>query len=112
MLKVSALTGRNLMHVLPALRQAEEAYHPRVPTASLNRLLQEAQTQHPAPAVKRHRPRDPLRHAGRDRPADVHAVRHPRARHPRTCATSSASIREAFDLGPTPIKLRVRRRNG
>ena len=46
-LKVSALTGRKIDDVLPALRQAEEAYHQRVPTAALNRLLQDAQAQHP-----------------------------------------------------------------
>ena len=57
-LKVSAATGRNLRHVLPALRQAEEAYHRRIPTAALNRLLQEAQASHPPPPVRRHRPRD------------------------------------------------------
>ena len=55
---------------------------------------------------------DPLRDPGRDRPADVHAVRDPPAAAdlpavPRAHASASRSI-----LGPTPIKLRVRRRNG
>src|SRR5438093_3791975 len=56
-LTVSALTGRMMQRVLPALRQAEEAYHQRVPTAALNRVIRDAQASHPAPATKRHRAR-------------------------------------------------------
>jgi GTP-binding protein len=108
-LKVSALTGRNTRHVLPALRQAEEAYHRRVPTAALNRLIQEAQAQHPPPAGKRHRPRVLYATQGASDPPTFTLF----ASHtlPATYLRYlERRIREAFELGPTPIKLRVRRR--
>jgi GTP-binding protein len=110
-LKVSAQTGRNLKHVLPALREAEEAYHRRVPTATLNRLLQEAQQQHPPPATKRYRPRILYATQGAtDPPTFTIFVSH---ELPSTYLRYlERKLREGLDLGPTPIKLRVRRRNG
>ncbi len=110
-LKVSAQTGRNLKHVLPALREAEEAYHRRVPTATLNRLLQEAQMQHPAPAMKRYRPRILYATQGAtDPPTFTIFVSHDLP--PTYLRYLERKLREGLDLGPTPIKLRVRRRNG
>jgi GTP-binding protein len=110
-LKVSATTGRNLKHVLPALRQAEEAYHRRIPTAALNRLLQEAQASHPPPPVRRHRPRVLYATQGAaDPPTFTLFATHPLP--PTYLRYLERRIREAFSLGPTPIKLRVRRRNG
>lgn len=110
-LKISALTGKAVVRILPALRQAEEAYHARVPTAALNRLLQEAQRQHPAPPVRRHRPRVLYATQGAADPPTftLFATHELPATYLRYL---ERRIREAFDLGPTPIKLRVRRRNG
>jgi len=110
-LKVSALTGKNAVRILPALRQAEEAYHARIPTAALNRLLQEAQQQHPAPPVRKHRPRILYATQGAADPPTFtlfasHELPESYMRY------IERRIREAFSLGPTPIKLRVRRRNG
>jgi GTP-binding protein len=110
-LKISALSGKNVVRVLPALRQAEEAYHARVPTAALNRLIQEAQAQHPPPPVRRHRPRILYATQGASDPPTFtifasHELPPPYLRY------LERRIREAFDLGPTPIKLRVRRRTG
>jgi GTP-binding protein len=108
-LKVSARTGRNLRHVLPALRQAEEAYHQRVPTAALNRLLQEAQSQHPPPTVRRHRPRILYATQGATDPPTFTIF----ASHdlpPTYLRYLERKLREGFELGPTPVKLRVRRR--
>ena len=48
-LKVSARTGLGTHKLVPALTQALDAYHRRVPTAELNRVIQEAQAAHPAP---------------------------------------------------------------
>jgi GTP-binding protein len=110
-LKVSATSGKNLRHVLPALRQAEEAYHRRIPTAALNRLLQEAQANHPAPPVRKHRPRVLYATQGAaDPPTFTLFATHPLP--PTYLRYLERRIREAFSLGPTPIKLRVRRRNG
>jgi GTPase len=108
-LKVSALTGRNLRHVLPALREAEAAYHRRVPTAALNRVVADAQQRHPAPAVRRHRPRVLYATQGASDPPTftLFATHELPATYLRYL---ERRIREAFDLGPTPVKLRVRQR--
>src|SRR5262249_39419394 len=57
MMPISALTGRRVHQLLPALREAEGAYHQRIPTAALNRVIRDAQSAHPPPVQKRHRPR-------------------------------------------------------
>ncbi|HEY3096813.1 MAG TPA: ribosome biogenesis GTPase Der [Acidimicrobiia bacterium] len=108
-LKVSALTGRNLRHVLPALHEAEAAYHRRVPTAALNRVVTDAQQRHPPPAVRRHRPRVLYATQGASDPPTFTLF----ATHelpPTYLRYLERRIREAFDLGPTPLKLRVRLR--
>ena len=107
--KVSALTGRNLRHVLPALREAEAAYHRRVPTAALNRVLTDAQQRHPPPAVRKHRPRVLYATQGANDPPTftLFATRELPATYLRYL---ERRIRDAFDLGPTPVKLRVRLR--
>jgi GTPase len=109
-LKVSALTGRNLRHVLPALREAEAAYHRRVPTAALNRVLTDAQHRHPPPAARRHRPRVLYATQGASDPPTftLFATHELPATYLRYL---ERRIREAFDLGPTPVKLRVRLRS-
>ncbi len=110
-LKVSASTGRSVGRILPALRQAEEAYHRRIPTAALNRLLQEAQQAHPPPTVRKRRPRILYATQGAsDPPTFTLFTSH---ELPQTYLRYlERRIREAFDLGPTPMKLRVRRRSG
>jgi GTP-binding protein len=111
-LKVSALTGRNLRHVLPALREAEAAYHARVPTAALNRVMRDAQMRHPPPLVKKHRPRILYATQGASDPPTF-TLFASRALPATYLRYLERCIREGFpELGATPIKLRVRRRNG
>lgn len=107
--KVSALTGRNLRHVLPALREAEEAYHRRVPTAALNRVVTDAQQRQPPPVVRKHRPRVLYATQGASDPPTftLFATHELPATYLRYL---EHRIRDAFDLGPTPVKLRVRLR--
>ncbi len=110
-LTVSALTGKMMQRVLPALREAEEAYHKRVPTAALNRVVRDAQASHPPPASKRHRPRVLYATQGaNDPPTFTFFATHELP--PTYLRYLERKIREAFDLGPTPVKIRVRRRNG
>jgi GTP-binding protein len=109
-LTVSATSGRMVNRVLPALREAEEAYHRRVPTGALNRVLREAQAKHPPPSVRRHRPRVLYAtQAANDPPTFTLFVTHELP--PTYLRYLERSIREAFEFGPTPMKLRVRRRN-
>ena len=75
-LKISALSGKGVHRILPALRDSVEAYHQRVPTGALNRTVQELQGRQAAPRCE-----DPLHRPGRHRPADLHAL-HERATAP------------------------------
>jgi len=104
-LKISALTGKGVHKLRPVLQEAIEQYHRRVPTRDVNKVIAAAQQRQPAghgikvmyamqgatdpPTftlfVNRELPGTYLRYLER-------------------------SIREAFDFGSTPIKLRVRKR--
>ncbi|MBM3672888.1 MAG: ribosome biogenesis GTPase Der [Actinobacteria bacterium] len=109
-LKISAKTGRGISRLLPALREAETAYHVRIPTAALNRVLQEAQASHAPPPAKRHRPRILYATQGASEPPTFTIF----ATHelPQTYLRYlERKLREGLNLGPTPMKLRVRRRS-
>jgi GTP-binding protein len=110
MIPISALTGRRVHQLLPALREAEAAYHQRIPTAALNRVLRDAQAAHPPPVVKRHRPRILYATQGATDPPTF-TIFTTRPLQPQYLRYLERKMRESFDLGPTPIKLRVRRRS-
>jgi GTP-binding protein len=104
-LKISALTGKGVHKLRPVLQEAIEQYHRRVPTRDVNKVIAAAQQKQPAGGglkvlyamqgatdpptftlfVNRELPGTYLRYLER-------------------------SLREAFDFGSTPIKLRVRKR--
>ena len=109
-LKTSALTGRNVTRLLPALFQARDEYHRRVPTRALNEVLQAAQQAQPPPAERGHRPRILYATQGATDPPTftLFTTRELPASYMRYL---ERKIREAFSIGPTPIKLRVRRRS-
>ena len=105
-LKVSAKTGLGAHRLLPALQQAIDAYHRRVPTRELNTVIQAAQSAHPSPT-------------GRVLYATQGATDPPtftlfttKAMAPTYLRYLERRIREHFKFGPTPLKLRVRRRAG
>jgi GTP-binding protein len=109
-LEVSATTRRGVHRLLPALRQSEEAYHRRIPTAALNRVMSEAQASHPPPVERGHRPRILYATQGAADPPTF-TLFTTRELPPTYMRYLERKLREAFDLGPTPVKLRVRRRN-
>ncbi|HVM68074.1 MAG TPA: ribosome biogenesis GTPase Der [Acidimicrobiales bacterium] len=105
-LKVSARTGLGVHRLLPALQEAIEAYHRRVPTRELNTFVQQAQAEHPSPGGR-------ILYAvqgATDPPTftlfATRAVPAPYLRY------LERRLREHFGFGPTPLKLRVRRRAG
>jgi len=108
-LQLSALTGKNVRHLLPALTEAEAAYHTRIPTAKLNQVIRDAQQRHPPPLDKKHRPRIQYATQGAADPPTF-TLFATRMLPPTYLRYIERRIREAFDLGPTPIKIRVRRR--
>jgi GTPase len=104
--KVSALTGKGVHKLRPLLQDAITQYHRRVPTRDVNKVISAAQQKQPAGGgakvmyavqgatdpptftlfVNRELPGPYLRYLER-------------------------SIREAFEFGSTPLKLRVRKRS-
>jgi GTP-binding protein len=104
-LKISALTGKGVQKLLPALSLSIEDYHRRVPTRKVNEVLRAAQQAQPGPhGVKvlygTQAATDPptfTLFANREIPATY--LRYLERR-----------LREDFDLGATPIKMRVRKR--
>jgi GTP-binding protein len=106
-LKISALTGKGVQKLVPALGQAIDAYHRRVPTGELNQVLQAAQAAQPAPAGVR------VLYAtqGATDPPTF-TLFASRTLPPTYLRYLERRIREHFDFGPTPLKLRVRRRAG
>jgi GTP-binding protein len=103
-LNISALTGKGVHRLLPAIKDAIEAYHRRVPTRELNEVVQAAQAQQPAPGAR-------VLYAtqGATDPPTF-TLFATRALSPQYLRYLERKLRESFDLGPTPIKLRVRKR--
>jgi len=108
-LRISAKTGKNVNRILPALFQAREEYHRRVPTAALNRVLQEAQQRQPAPLDRGVRPRVLYATQGAIDPPTFTLFANYKL-PPTYMRFLERTIRESFEFGATPIKVRVRRR--
>jgi GTPase len=103
-LKISALTGKGAHKLLPALAEAIEAYHRRVPTRELNQVVQAAQTSQPAPGAR-------VLYATQgatDPPTFI--LFSNRTLHPTYVRYLERRIREHFGFGPTPLRFRVRLR--
>ena len=101
-LKVSALSGLGVHHILPAVAAAEVAYHSRIPTGELNRALKSIQMAHPPVGAK-------IQYAvqGANDPPTFTLFTNGRLQ-PTYLRYVERGLRERFELGPTPIKLRVR----
>jgi GTPase len=101
-LRVAALSGRGVHRVLPALTAAAEDYHRRIPTGQLNRALRDLQSHHAAPGAR-------VRYAvqGAIDPPTFTLFSSGRLA-PTYLRYLERGLREHFDLGATPLKLRVR----
>jgi GTP-binding protein len=104
-LRISALTGRNVHKLLPALEDAIVAYHRRVPTRRVNDVVRAAQQAQPGP----HGVRVLYATQGAADPPTftLFANKTVPATYMRYL---ERKLREELDLGATPIKLRVRMR--
>lgn len=105
-LKLSALTGKGVHRLLPALAGTIDDYHKRIPTRKVNQVIRAAQAAQPAP------------HGGRVLYATQGAVDPPtftlfanKELAPAYLRYLERSLREACDFGSTPIKIRVRKRD-
>jgi GTP-binding protein len=106
-LKISALTGKGVHHLRPLLQEAITQYHRRVPTRDVNRVIADAQQRQPAGGGAK------VLYAvqgATDPPTFTLFANRELPRH--HLRFLERSIREAFEFGSTPIKLRVRKRDG
>ena len=101
-LKVTALSGKGVHRIMPALTAAATDYVKRIPTGTLNRAIRDLQAYQPSPT-------------GRIRYGVQGAIEPPTftlfcsGRLPATYLRYvERSLREKFELGSTPIRIRVR----
>ncbi|MGZ4760589.1 MAG: ribosome biogenesis GTPase Der [Acidimicrobiales bacterium] len=105
-LKISALTGKGVQRLLPALADSIEDYHRRVPTRKVNEVIRTAQSAQPGP----HGARVLYAVQGATEPPTftLFANKELPATYLRYL---ERKLREEFDFGSTPIKMRVRKRD-
>ncbi len=109
---VSGLTGEGLDRLMQAIVDAYEVWNRRVPTAALNRWFEQAVSAHPPPAVSGRRLRLNYITQAKTRPPSFVLF----------CTRADAlpdaykryllnSMRDAFDLPGTPIRLTLREKD-
>ncbi|HZB43390.1 MAG TPA: ribosome biogenesis GTPase Der [Ilumatobacter sp.] len=106
-LKISALTGKGVHKLRPLLQDAIEQYHRRVPTRDVNRVISDAEQRQPAGGGAR------VLYAvqgATDPPTFTLFVNRELPHH--HLRYLERSLRDAFGFGSTPLKLRVRKKQG
>ena len=104
-IKISALSGKNVHKLRPRLQDAIEQYHRRVPTRDVNRVIIQAQQESPAGGGAR------VLYAvqgATDPPTFTLFVNRELPQH--HVRYLERKIKEAFGFGATPIKLRIRKK--
>ena len=105
-IKISALTGKNVDRLWPALSETIEDYRTRIPTRRVNDAVRAAQQTHPAPGGAR------VLYATQGATDPPTFTLFTNRELPRTWIRFlERRLREDLDLGSTPIKIRVRRRS-
>ena len=105
-LRVSALSGKGVGRLWPSLRTVAEAYRTRIPTRRVNEVVRAAQAAQPAPAGAR------ILYAvqGASDPPTFTLFTNRELPRPYLRYVERR-LREELGLGPTAVKLRVRRRD-
>jgi GTP-binding protein len=107
---LSALTGRNLDELLKAVFEAHAAWNRRVPTAQLNRWLEEATAAHPPPAVSGRRIRLRYMTQVKARPPTFALFASRAEALPESYLRYLVNgLREAFDIQGVPVRLNLRK---
>ncbi|MEC7809864.1 MAG: ribosome biogenesis GTPase Der [Actinomycetota bacterium] len=105
-IKISALSGRNVGRLWPALAESVAEYQTRIPTRKVNEVVRAAQAAHPAPGGVR------VLYATQGATDPPTFTLFANREVPKTWLRYlERKIREDLDLGSTAIKLRVRRRS-
>lgn len=104
--RIVAVSGKGVNKILPSLYSAVEAYRSRIPTKDVNKIVRLAQQAQPAPGGAR------ILYAmqGATDPPTFTLFSN-RKIHDTYLRYIEKQLRDSYDLGSTPIKLRVRLRN-
>lgn len=106
---LSAMTGAGMDRLLPAVRRAHAVWNTRLPTAALNRWFEQALARHPPPLVSGRRLKLRYVTQAKARPPTFVAFGTRAERLPEDYQRYLVnSLREAFDLPGTPIRLQLR----
>jgi GTP-binding protein len=106
---LSALIGVGMERLLPAVRRAHAVWNTRLPTAALNRWFEQALARHPPPLVSGRRLKLRYVTQAKARPPTFVAFGTRAERLPEDYQRYLVnSLREAFDLAGTPIRLQLR----
>ena len=106
---LSALTGVGMDRLLPAVRRAHELWNTRIPTAGLNRWFEQALAPHPPPLVSGRRLKLRYVTQAKARPPTFVLFGTRAERLPEDYQRYLVnSLREAFDLPGTPIRIQLR----
>ena len=101
-LKTTATSGKGVHRLLPALQDSAADYVKRVPTGALNRAIRDLQIKQPAPTGK-------IRYAVQGAIEPPTFTLFVAGRLPATYLRYvERSLRERFELGSTPLRVRVR----
>ncbi len=105
-LRISALSGKGVNRLWPAIQTAVVEYRTRIPTRDVNKVIRSAQAAQPAPRGAR------VLYATQGATDPPTFVLFVNRELPKTYMRYiERRLREEFGLGATPIKLRVRRRS-
>ncbi len=105
-LRISALSGKGVHRLWPALADSIADYSRRIPTRQVNDAIRRAQAAQPAPSGGR------VLYATQGATDPPTFTLFANKELPSTYVRYlERSLKEAFDLGSTPIKVRVRRRD-
>ncbi len=107
---LSALTGRNLDELMGAVFEAYGAWNLRVPTAQLNRWLEEATAAHPPPVVSGRRVRLRYMTQVKARPPSFALFASRTEELPESYLRYLVNgIRESFGIKGAPVRLNLRK---
>jgi GTP-binding protein len=106
---LSALTGEGVERLMPAVIEADRLWNTRVPTAALNRFLEEALARHAPPAVRGRRIRIRYMTQAKARPPTFVLFGNQLSALPEDYLRYLTNgLRSAFGLPGTPIRILLR----
>jgi GTP-binding protein len=109
MIAVSAITGEGIERLIAAIAEADEAWNTHVPTAALNRFLEEALQRHAPPAVSGRRVRVRYMTQPKTRPPTFALFGNQLDALPQDYQRYLQNgLRAAFKLGGTPLRFLMR----